>query len=193
MYRGRKKINVYTKKCKFSSPGQEKTLYESKSSMEQDMIASSEWRVHLGEWYHRLWGAFWKHEVKKHGDRWWGFIFFMLMSLTHTQHSINGRKYSRDYHNPKFEGIRRTREEMCLGILVFINMYFISSNCLIIINIIIFIFVSSQTNLIDRIMCPCYHMIQLALISSHFIYFLLTDCTTHWCSLISICNVISQE
>lgn len=80
-----------------------------------------------------------------------------------------------------------------LGILVFINIYFISSNCLIIINIIIFIFVSSQTNLIDRILCPCYYMIQLALISSHFTHFPLTDCTTQWCSLISICNVISQE
>lgn len=43
-----------------------------------------------------------------------------------------------------------------LELLVFINIYFISSNCLIITNIIIFIFVSSQTNLIDRILCPCY-------------------------------------
>lgn len=36
-------------------------------------------------------------------------------------------------------------------------------------------------------------MIQLALISSHFTHFPLSDCTTHWCSLIAICNVISQK
>ena len=125
--------------------------------------------------------------------RWWRSVFFMPVSPAHIQHSTEGRIYSSACNNPKFEGIRRRREAMCLGILVFINMHFISSNCLIIINIIIFIFVSSQTNLIDRILCPCYHMTQLALISSHFTYFLLTDCTTDWCSLISICNAISQE
>lgn len=66
-----------------------------------------------------------------------------------------------------------------LGMLVFINIYFIRSNCLIIINIIIFIFVSSPTNLIDRVLCPCHYMIQLALISSRFTHFLLTDCTPY--------------
>lgn len=33
MCREEKKINVYTKKCQFSIPGQAKTVYESKSSM----------------------------------------------------------------------------------------------------------------------------------------------------------------
>lgn len=119
--------------------------------------------------------------------RLWRLIFFTPLHVSNTDRASTAEK------NPKVWRNQEEKGRNGLGILVFINIYFISSNCLIIINIIIFIFVSSQTNLIDRILCPCYYMIQLALISSHFTHFLLTDCTTYWCSLISICNVISQE
>lgn len=133
-----------------------------------------------------------RYEFKKHAE----YECLHPSSLfphAHTDKSINGWKYSIDYDTTLSLGESEEDRQKWARILVFINIYFISSNCLTIINIIIFIFVSSQTNLIDRILCPCYYMIQLALISSHFTHFLLTDYTTYWCSLISICNVISQE
>lgn len=144
---------------------------------------------YVGKRYARPWGAFWKYEMRKHAD-----CEDLYSSPLHLQHRASmAEKNLVNITQPKVWRNQKEKGRDELRILVFINIYFISSNCLIIINIIIFIFVSSQTNLIDRILCPCYYMIQLALISSHFTHFLLTDCTTYWCSLISICNVISQE
>lgn len=121
------------------------------------------------------------------------YILHLCVSDTSTDIALMAENIQVNITQPNAWRNRKAKGTNGLGSLGFINIYFISSNRLIIINIIIFIFVSSQTNLIDRILCPCYYMIQLALISSHFTYFLLTDCTTYWCSLISICNVISQE
>lgn len=122
-------------------------------------------------------GVFWKYKIKKHTD-----CEGLHSSFLHLQHAQTSHQWLKIIQWMEHNPVWRNQEEKGrngTGILVFINSDFISSNCLIIINIIIFIFVSSQTNLIDRILCPCYYMIQLALISSHFTHFLLTDCTTY--------------
>lgn len=63
-----REINVDTKKCQFPNPGKEKTVYESKSSVEQGMIYSSEGKGYLAKKYTRPWEAFYRDDSKKHAD-----------------------------------------------------------------------------------------------------------------------------